>query len=208
YVCLLSESDTVAHIKDPYTSLPENLKIIKNVTDLLEESLPGIPVYASLGNHDFYPSDQAEGNESEIYREVGGMWEDWISSQGQVDRFEKGGFYAKTLDAAPKVRVLALNTNLYFTSNDKTAEMADPGGQFAWLEQQLKDARSNGHKVIITGHVPPAPLTRGLVNWFYAAHKTRLVNILLDYSDVIAATHFGHDHQDGFKIIQNSVGIH
>ncbi|KAK3771033.1 hypothetical protein RRG08_002081 [Elysia crispata] len=198
--------DTVAHIADSNTSLSENLRIIERVTDLLEHGLAGIPVYASLGNHDFYPSDQAEGGQSEIYRAVGDMWKDWIGNHSHVPRFESGGFYSKTLTSAPTLRVLALNTNLYYTSNDVTEAMADPGGQFQWMEQQLKDARASGHKVLLTGHVPAAPLTHGLVNWFYAAHKTRFVNILLTYSDVIAATHFGHDHQDGFKIIQNSDG--
>lgn len=55
----------------------------------------------------------------------------------------------------------------------------------------------------MTGHIPPSMQTPGLADWFYPVHKTQFVNILLDYSDVIVATIFGHDHSDGFKIIQN-----
>ncbi|GFS19950.1 acid sphingomyelinase-like phosphodiesterase 3b [Elysia marginata] len=198
--------DTVAHISDDDTTLSENIAILRKVTELLENALPGIPVYASLGNHDFYPSDQAETNVSEIYTKVGDMWKDWIKSQSMVERFEDGGFYSVLVPNATSLRVLALNTNLYFTSNDLTAAVADPAGQFAWMEQQLQNARATNEKVMVTGHVPAAPLTRGLVNWFYPAHKTRFVDILTSYHDVIVATHFGHDHQDGFKLIQNTDG--
>ncbi|GFN90379.1 acid sphingomyelinase-like phosphodiesterase 3b [Plakobranchus ocellatus] len=197
--------DTVAHIHDENTSLPENLMILKNVTNLLETRFPGIPVYASLGNHDFYPSDQAEGNKSEIYRAVGDLWKAWISNQSQVDRFENGGFYSKIFSNA-KVRLLALNTNLYITSNHETDGVADPADQFHWLTQQLEEARAAGQKVIVTGHVPPGPLTKGLVNWMYSEQQQVLVDILVSYSDVIAGTHFGHDHQDGFKLLQSSDG--
>ena len=49
-------------------------------------------------------------------------------------------------------------------------------------------------------------MTPELVDWFYPHHKESFVKILFDYADVIAATHFGHDHHDGFKILQNSDG--
>lgn len=198
--------DTIAHIKNEDTSLDLNLAILQNVSRALENGLPGIPVYASLGNHDFFPDGQAEMGESEIYRAVGDMWKDWISSQAQVQRFEEGGFYTTTVRKAPNLRLLALNTNLYYTSNKLTAKVDDPAGQFKWMRAQLQDAKAAGLKVIITGHVPPGLLTPDLVDWFYPKHKMSFVQILFDYADVIVATHFGHDHHDGFKVLQRSDG--
>ncbi|RUS80811.1 hypothetical protein EGW08_011432 [Elysia chlorotica] len=198
--------DTVAHISDADTSLDTNLAILRNVTAALESALPNTPVYASLGNHDFFPSGQAEAQESEIYRAVGDLWTDWISSHSQVQGFQEGGFYATSVPNAPNLRLLALNTNLYYTANKLTADMADPAGQFSWIETQLKEARAAGQKVIITGHVPAGLLTPDLVDWFYPGHKKAFLQILFDYSDVIVATHFGHDHHDGFKVLQREDG--
>ncbi len=50
-------------------------------------------------------------------------------------------------DTAPKLKALVLNTNLYLTSNKVTVGEADPGGQFAWLEERLADAVANKYKV-------------------------------------------------------------
>ncbi|GFS19946.1 acid sphingomyelinase-like phosphodiesterase 3b [Elysia marginata] len=198
--------DTIAHIKNEDTSLDENLVVLHNVSAALEAGLPGIPVYASLGNHDFFPDGQAEANVSEIYQAVGDMWRDWISNQAQVQRFENGGFYATAVRNAPKLRLLALNTNLYYHVNKVTAEMADPAGQFQWMKGQLQEAKASGQKVIITGHVPAGLLVPGAVDWFHPRHKKSFVQILFDHSDVIAATHFGHDHHDGFKVLQKPDG--
>ena len=82
--------DTIAHISDDDTSVALNEIILQNVTSALEAGLSGIPVYASLGNHDFYPNGQTTGERDEIYIGVGKMWESWISNQAQVQRFEEG----------------------------------------------------------------------------------------------------------------------
>ena len=66
--------------------------------------------------------------------------------------------------------------------------------------------KRHSSQVLITGHVPAGLMTPELVDWFYPHHKESFVKILFDYADVIAATHFGHDHHDGFKILQNSDG--
>ncbi|CAG5119836.1 unnamed protein product [Candidula unifasciata] len=201
---ILWTGDSVAHIADANLTLNLNLEIVANITETLNTSFPQVPVYASLGNHDFYPSNQADYNQSEIYDQVSEMWENWISNQTQVEQFRQGGYYVARI--APKLRLLALNTNLYYTNNKLTANVSDPAGQMAWLDDQLKDARSKGDKVIVTGHIPPSVLTPGLADWFYPKHKTQFVDILLQNSDVIVASLFGHDHSDGFKIIQDETG--
>ena len=48
---------------------------------------------------------------------------------------------------ATKLRLLALNTNLYFTANKATAGLEDPAGQFIWMIDQLEKARANDEKV-------------------------------------------------------------
>uniref|UniRef100_A0A0B7AV20 Calcineurin-like phosphoesterase domain-containing protein n=1 Tax=Arion vulgaris TaxID=1028688 RepID=A0A0B7AV20_9EUPU len=201
---ILWTGDSVAHIKDANMTLAINLQILENITTALNSSFPQVPVYASLGNHDFYPSNQADYKESQIYLSVAELWKDWISNQTQIESFKEGGYYMARI--TPKIRLLSLNTNLYYTSNKLTSTVDDPAGQMAWMTSQFEEAKLQGEKVIVTGHVPPGLITPGLTDWFYPKHKSQFMSILLNYSDVIATTHFGHDHSDGFKILQNDNG--
>ena len=45
------------------------------------------------------------------------------------------------------LRILALNTNLYYTSDKVTANMSDPADQFVWMESVLKQSRRN-HEMV------------------------------------------------------------
>ena len=56
-----------------------------------------------------------------------------------------GGYYM--IQLRPKLRLFALNTNLYYTNNKLTQNMTDPAGQLTWMEEQLRDARVNNQKV-------------------------------------------------------------
>ena len=57
----------------------------------------------------------------------------------------KGGYYSQQV--SDNIRLLALNTNLYYRSNHVTKEMSDPAGQLEWLKHQLNDSRHAKQKV-------------------------------------------------------------
>ncbi|KAH9491716.1 Acid sphingomyelinase-like phosphodiesterase 3b [Bulinus truncatus] len=178
---LIWTGDNVAHISDDLLSLQVNLQVLQNITDAIRISFNEIPVYASLGNHDFYPNGQASPSASpgDFYTQMTEMWRDWIINQSNaIDQSTKGGYYA--VKVSPK---------------------------FAWMEDQLLEAKSNGEKVILTGHVPPGLLhIPEYVEWYWPQFKTRFMSIILNYSDIITALHFGHDHYDSFKILQSDDG--
>ena len=44
-------------------------------------------------------------------------------------------------------RIVALNTNLYYTSNKAILAVDDPGDQLAWLNTTLAQARTDNEKV-------------------------------------------------------------
>ena len=56
-----------------------------------------------------------------------------------------GGYY--TVKTAQGIRIVALNTNLYYTSNKQAANESDPSDQFRWLNQTLSTAQQNQEKV-------------------------------------------------------------
>lgn len=64
-----------------------------------------------------------------------------------------GAFYSEKLPGPDRAgRVVVLNTNLYYTSNEQTAGVADPGQQFQWLGDVLSNASRDGEMVSV-----PAP---------------------------------------------------
>lgn len=65
-----------------------------------------------------------------------------------------GAFYSEKLPG-PTGRIMVLNTNLYYSSNEQTAHMADPGQQFQWLEDVLTNASGAGEMVRAPASSPP-----------------------------------------------------
>lgn len=47
------------------------------------------------------------------------------------------------------LRIIALNTNLYYTSNKATVNSSDPGDQLAWLNNTLNNATADNETVLI-----------------------------------------------------------
>jgi len=207
---LIWTGDNVAHIPDDKTSMEINLATMKKITDELKRVFHGKTVYASLGNRDFHPHDQAPSSPNEFYRRVAEMWEPWIRSVGtgdesskNVELFKKGGYYRGYVNS--KLSVMVLNTNLYYIGNKLTENIEDPAGQFAWLKTELRVARWWKRKMILVGHVPVGLLSPGLVDWFHPRHSRQLLDIMYEFSDVISGSHFGHNHMDAFQLLEDTL---
>ena len=56
-----------------------------------------------------------------------------------------GGYY--TVFTTHGLRIVALNTNLYYTSNKATQNSKDPGDQLLWLNKTLEKAEVAKEKV-------------------------------------------------------------
>ena len=57
-----------------------------------------------------------------------------------------GGFYSQRVK--PGLRVVSLNTILYYGPDKVTSNMTDPAGQFEWLEKTLEKAAQSQEKVL------------------------------------------------------------
>lgn len=141
------------------------------------------------------------------------LWERALPSDSATKvSFLRGLYYATRLRRAPGVVVLCLNTVLYsanarkrlenlgFTPSAITAsEEADPAGQFAWMRQQLDQARENKQQVVIAAHIPPGFNTHLWIGYSaeglwvprYIATYRELIS---EYSDIVIAQAFGHIH--------------
>lgn len=178
--------------------------INNDTTSILKTLFQGIPVYAALGNHDNHPTSQFPANNTQLYNDSLARWSSWINDSSQDIHFRKGGYY--TVKTAYGLRIISLNTNLYYTSNKAAGSDSDPGEQLAWLQSVLNASLYTHEKVLITAHLPPGVHTpRGLM-WMSDAYHKPLIALLKQYAEIVVGMHFGHDHQDGFKILKNDNG--
>jgi len=130
--------DDPPHI--PVSALSEDkvLNSIQNITTLLKSNFPGVQVYPALGNHDTYPKGQFVEGPNYMYNMTANIWSDWLP-QDALATFRKGGYY--TLPIKQGLRIISLNTNLYYTQNQLSEKIRDPAGQVQWLIEILTSAK-------------------------------------------------------------------
>ena len=69
-----------------------------------------------------------------------------------------GAFYSEKLPGPSGAgRIVVLNTNLYYSKNEQTANMADPSQQFQWLDDVLSNASRAGEMVWTPWSSPALP---------------------------------------------------
>ncbi|XP_054721542.1 acid sphingomyelinase-like phosphodiesterase 3b [Uloborus diversus] len=186
---------------------------IKNVTELLKVSFPGIPVFPSIGNHDTFPPNMLIPNSTTdtVYKnflEKGG-WEDFLDENAK-STFIKGGYYSQII--RPALRIISLNTILWYEPNTFTEGLIDPVDQFQWFEDVLKNSSTSHEKVYIIGHVPPGYYNR--VRYpeqskptYHPQYLATYLQLLKRYADIIIGQLFGHLHIDMFQLFQCDSGV-
>ncbi|XP_026965293.1 acid sphingomyelinase-like phosphodiesterase 3b [Sagmatias obliquidens] len=120
-----------------------------------------------------------------------------------------GAFYSEKLPGPSAAgRIVVLNTNLYYSNNEQTAGMADPGQQFQWLDDVLTNASRAGEMVYIIGHVPPGffEKTRNKA-WFREGPNQQYLKVVRKHHRVIAGQFFGHHHTDSFRMFYDDAGV-
>ncbi|XP_055937861.1 acid sphingomyelinase-like phosphodiesterase 3b [Argiope bruennichi] len=186
---------------------------IRNTTLLLSSTFPNVLILPSIGNHDSFPPNilPADNTSNNIYKGYleKGRWKDLIN-ESEWSTFVKGGYYSHLVK--PGLRIISLNTILWYEPNNLTAKISDPANQFQWLEGILKNSSKLSEKVYIIGHVPPGFYNRGFPGQkcgptFHLPHLESYLKILLNYSQVIVGQLYGHLHVDMFQVYQYNTGV-
>lgn len=103
-------SDSVLHTPDENLSIDENIDILTNLTGQLQETFPTMDVYATYGNHDYFPSNQYPPHNNEIYNRTLEHWRTWINDSTQETNFLKGvGSVLFRSTNYPLLMIFALN---------------------------------------------------------------------------------------------------
>ncbi|KAF7647303.1 hypothetical protein LDENG_00174420 [Lucifuga dentata] len=198
--------DDTPHVPNEDLGEEMVLHIISNLTHIINQVFPNTKVYSAMGNHDYHPKNQLPAAQNYIYDQIARMWQDWLSPESQ-GTFKKGGYYSEKLLNQTGVRMLVLNTNLYYDQNNLTKDMDDPADQFSWADQVLTDAANNKEKVYIIGHVPPGFFEKKRSKpWFRPKFNTQYLELIQKHHSVILGQFFGHHHTDSFRMFYNSDG--
>ncbi|CAB1342803.1 unnamed protein product [Coregonus sp. 'balchen'] len=196
--------DSPPHVPAGELSTDVVIQVISNMTQTIREFFPDMLVYPALGNHDYWPQDQLPTATNDIYQAAAKLWEPWLKPEALVT-LREGGFYSQLVQ--PKLRLISLNTILYYSPNKVTVNMSDPAGQFQWLQDTLETSAQSMEKVIVIAHVPVGylPFARNTTA-VREAYNERLVKIFRDYSDIISGHFYGHTHRDSIMVLQDQQG--
>ncbi|XP_046327527.1 acid sphingomyelinase-like phosphodiesterase 3b [Haliotis rufescens] len=204
---ILWTGDTVPHVEQK--SLDDVLRLISNVTTVLKDAFPNTSLVPLLGNHDAFPSNQMPLVESgtHYYDDIltKGDWSQLLEKQEQA-QFQKGGYYSRIVRQG--LRLVVLNSNLWYSMNKKVTGNLDPNQQLAWLRQQLTDADTAQQKVYIVAHICPGAFERlqGM-SWFYPEFNKRYLDLITEHAATIAAHFCGHEHTDSFRLVKDTQGV-
>jgi sphingomyelin phosphodiesterase acid-like 3 len=197
-------------------------KTIDYVMHKLRGALPGVPVYAALGNNDSDCSDYQLDPDSAFLAEIGKFLTSDFPARERAEAlrtFGEGGFYSVRLPAPmAHTRMLVLDdlfmSQRYATCSGKP-NPAPAAAQIVWLEQQLDAARRGHEKVWVMSHIPPG------VNPYGTATKVldlcsgskpqmflkseALPDAMSNYGDVIELAIFAHTHMDEMRLLKPEV---
>ncbi len=191
---------------------------ISFVDGMIAKALPGVPVFAALGNND---SDRGDYQEpSKIFLQSVGR--DWSRAWGNLPAatretalasFERAGNYAVPDPTAPNHEFVILNSNLWAARNAQACSETDPdpGGQFQWLGEVLGRVKRAGGTATLIMHVLPGidaiNSSTGAPRSFWTDRCTeKLIAELTDFRGVVREIYAGHIHRDDFRLFPDREG--
>jgi len=155
-----------------------------------------VPIYPVIGNHDAYPQHQLPGSNYWVYDTVGDIWAQFLPKSA-VTTLKKHGYYSVKVNK--DLRLIVLNTVLYYVNNKKCVNEKDPGGQIAWMRNELAEAKKAGEVVYIAGHIP----VRGSGGCFHTKFESPFLDGMKGYHHIIMGSFWGHCHIDTFQLWGN-----
>jgi sphingomyelin phosphodiesterase acid-like 3 len=196
-------------------------KTLDYVLHELRKELPGVPVYAALGNNDSGCGDYQLDANSEFLRVTGSVITEGLPPAVREEaskEFASGGYYSIPLPApVERARLLVLN-DLFLSRKYSTCEGkpdASAGlSQVAWLRRELERARERNERVWVMGHIPPGIDPFSTILKMRNVCGGKLPDVFLasddldktigEFGDVVKLAVFAHTHMDEIRLLRSS----
>mmetsp|Transcript_192 Transcript_192/g.241 ORF Transcript_192/g.241 Transcript_192/m.241 type:complete len:383 (+) Transcript_192:235-1383(+) len=179
----------------------------KFVTKSLKKTFADSVMFAIHGNHEFAPfniQDMSQ-NFDEVIEIIAEDWKSWMTEEVYEEYTDKTYFsydakthphateeFKKKLD---RTRIISLNTqNCYNFNFALMSEENDPGQEFEWLENLLRQMEKDGEVGILIGHIPLGNLD--------CIHEVSVrMKALQDrFQHILRLNLFGHTHYEEFEV--------
>ena len=188
----------------------------------LAHTFPNAQIAPTLGDWDTAGGTTATYAGPNFLASFASSWDAAVNrNDGAPDfqtTFSSGGYYSTTFPIDPRGRLIVLYTQPW------AAECTEGGtlgtDELQWLTAQLADARSQGQKVWLLGHIPPGidanstaqkiakgdSCSEAIVPFWADAYSSQLYPLFTEYRDVLAFGIFAHEHYDDFRAMRDSSG--
>ncbi|XP_045494366.1 acid sphingomyelinase-like phosphodiesterase 3a [Colias croceus] len=161
----------------------DRYQAIRNMTELLRMTFSSHFVFPVLGYTDPAPSETLTN-----------LWSHWLPLEA-LQTLKNGGYY--TIEQTQsKLRIVALNTNLFTVREQNTVHARR---QWEWLDSVLEKSIANKEMVYIVGHAAPGSDSRH--NSISAEANEKYLRTVRRYARIIAGQFFGHLHADTFRVM-------
>jgi len=190
-------------------TIEDTQNILMDITTRMEklQTRVGSRVLPIVGNHDTYPLFQFPATAPFfVYDFVRKHWGAFLSDESRARMKDANQFYSERV--LPGLRIVAVNTAMFFQGNVLIPLNAvDPGGQNAWLREELADAKKAGDKVFLIAHVPFGLDEETRIYQMWRQFHDQLLDAMDGYhGNTIVASFYGHNHINSFKILRNRDG--
>lgn len=194
--------------KDPRITTNATIQI----TEMIEKYSPETTVFPIHGNHEFDPMNTQDFNleVDPVIELVSQAWSHWLSEEA-LEEYRTNTFFSMKVGDHPNVsqdfkkkmnntRIIAYNSqDCYIYNFYIIGQMNDPGQQFEWLENLLRQMEKDGEVAIFIGHMSPGTSD-------CASEVSSRLRVLSDrFQHIIRLNLFGHTHDEEFEVIR-SVG--
>ncbi len=193
----------------------------------LAQTFPNAQIVPTLGDWDTAGGTTASYAGPGFLSSFASAWNDAVDRHGGAPDFQAtfstGGYYSTTFPIDPRGRLIGLYTQPW--AAECTSGCAPGAGtlgtaELEWLTTQLAQARSQGLRVWLLGHIPPGidanttsqNLAKGTscsaaITPFWAdAYSSQLAALFTEYRDVLAFGIFAHEHYDDLRLVRDSSG--
>lgn len=188
------------------------------VESMIAKALPGVPVFAALGNNDSDRGDYVEPSDS-FLQSVGHGWSRaWgnlrAGARAEASAsFERAGNYAVPHPTVPNHELVIVNSNFWSAHHPQACSESDPdpGGQFQWLEKVLGRVKQARGAATMIMHIPPGidalRSSAGAPQSFWTdACTQKLMAELTGFPGVVREIYAGHIHRDDFRLFPGPEG--
>jgi sphingomyelin phosphodiesterase acid-like 3 len=189
----------------------------------LTEAFPNAQILPTLGDWDSDTGVDSKPASSAFFQSFASAWSSAVNRSGSspdfMDTFSAGGYYQTKFPINTNARLIGLYTQPW--AKECTNGCSTLGNaELQWFTQQLHDAKEQGQKVWLLGHIPPgidanttaSNMAKGqscqeAVTPFWAdAYSSQLYALFAQYKGTIDFGVFAHEHYDDFRIVNDSSG--